>query len=380
MVLFDLVKDKKDLISKDHMEAAASQLISKMRGGVIKKKDNNPELSFDKEESGIEEKGAKMLQVMDWAFDKANGSIPGFGTSAEMAERFLSKYGGVSEAISHLVNWQITSAATAGFVTSLGGLATMPLTLPANIAGVLAIQLRMVGAIADLGGMHENTEEKKTGMYLCLLGAEAGDILSKTAGQFAVKFTTASLKKLPGAALTKINQAVGFRLFTKFGTKGLVNINRMIPVLGGVVGGTVDAFSTYGIAQAAKSIFLNDIINFERQEQIDIAKIRLLINLALVDNEFSDEESDVLKLIVSTMNLSEKAQMMLYSEIDNPHKTSVDLKLFKDDAMNSLSLMDGLVRAAKADNDFKLSEKLYLSSLAKSLNFSDEEVTLMLNS
>lgn len=161
MVLFDLVKDKKDLISKDHMEAAASQLISKMRGGVIKKKDNNPELSFDKEESEIEEKGAKMLQVMDWAFDKANGSIPGFGTSAEMAERFLSKYGGVSEAISHLVNWQITSAATAGFVTSLGGLATMPLTLPANIAGVLAIQLRMVGAIADLGGMHENTEEKE---------------------------------------------------------------------------------------------------------------------------------------------------------------------------------------------------------------------------
>ena len=84
-----------------------------------------------------------------------------------------------SAAINHLVNWQITSASTAGFVTSLGGLATMPITLPANIAGVMAIQMRMIGAIAELGGLHENTEEKKTGMYLRLLGSQAGRALSK---------------------------------------------------------------------------------------------------------------------------------------------------------------------------------------------------------
>ena len=39
------------------------------------------------------EKGAKMLQVMDWAFAKANGNIPGFGTSQEMAQKYLDKYG-----------------------------------------------------------------------------------------------------------------------------------------------------------------------------------------------------------------------------------------------------------------------------------------------
>ena len=68
-----------------------------------------------------------------------------------------------------------------------------------------------------------------------------------------MKFATASLKKLPGTVLTKINQAVGFRLVTKFGGKGLVNIHKAIPILGGVVGGSVDALSTYAIAKAAKA-------------------------------------------------------------------------------------------------------------------------------
>ena len=317
------------------------------------------------------EKGSKMLKVMDWAFEKANGNIPGFGTSQEMAEKYLEKYGNVSAAIKHLVNWQITSASTAGFVTSLGGLATMPLTLPANIAGVMAIQMRMIGAIAELGGWHENSEEKKTGMYLCLLGSQAGSALSKFSGQFAIKFATASLKKLPGTVLTKINQAVGFRLVTKFGTKGLVNIHKAIPILGGFVGGAVDAFSTYGIAQAAKALFLNDIIDFEKQEQIEIAKVRLAINLALVDNQYQIKEQDELKVLVGAVNISEAAQDKLVLEIDNPKRQKVDLSLFKDDAMNTASLLEGLMRIAKADGEIAPSEQIYLHSVAKEIGAED---------
>ncbi|MCI6427572.1 MAG: TerB family tellurite resistance protein [Rikenellaceae bacterium] len=317
------------------------------------------------------EKGSKMLQIMDWAFDKANGNIPGFGTSYEMAQKYLEKYGNVSDAINHLVKWQITSASTAGFVTSLGGLATMPITLPANIAGVMAIQMRMIGAIAELGGWHENTVEKKTGMYLCLLGSQAGSALSKFSGQFAIKFATASLKKLPGTVLTKINQAVGFRLVTKFGEKGLVNINKAIPILGGLVGGTVEAFSTYGIAQAAKAMFLNDIIDFEKQEQMEIAKIRLGINLALVDNHYLDEEKDTLKILLGAVNISESAKDKLILEIENPKRQKIDLKPFKDDAMNTASLLEGLMRIAKSDGEMTLSEQLYLHSIAKEIGAED---------
>ena len=351
--------------------SSANQGVTTLVQNKGKKADTDQEVLEGELTPEQAEKGSKMLQIMDWAFDKANGNIPGFGTSHEMAQKYLEKYGNVSAAINHLVNWQITSASTAGFVTSLGGLATMPITLPANIAGVMAIQMRMIGAIAELGGWHENTEEKKTGMYLCLLGSQAGSALLKFSGQFAIKFATASLKKLPGTVLTKINQAVGFRLVTKFGEKGLVNIHKAIPILGGFVGGAVDAFSTYGIAQAAKALFLNDIIDFEKQEQMEIAKIRLAINLALVDNHYLDEEKDTLKVLLGAVNISEAAQAKLILEIENPRRQKIDLKPFKDDAMNTASLLEGLIRIAKADGEVALSEQVYLHSIAKEIGAED---------
>lgn len=337
-----------------------------LAGNAISKPEGEPS------EQEQAEKGAKMLKVMDWAFDKANGNIPGFGTSQEMAQKYLDKYETVNAAIDHMVNWQITSAATAGFVTSLGGLATMPITLPANIAGVMAIQLRMIGAIAEMGGFHENTEEKKTGMYLCLLGSQAGNVLSKTAGQFAVKFATASLKKLPAAVLTKINQAVGFRLVTKFGEKGLVNIHKAIPILGGIVGGSVDALSTYAIAKAAKALFLNEIIDFEKQEQIEINKARLIINMALVDGVYSDEEAEVLKCLVGAMNISDKGRTLLLGEIAHPKQQKVDMAAFKGDVMYSSTLLSGLLQLAKADGAIHPAELIYLNSLGHELGYNED--------
>ena len=369
-----LDKVKRELNIKDDVSIVTAKISDAAKSRMKKiSRSNTEEVSEDE----MLEKGSKMLKVMDWAFDKATGDIPGLGSSRDMAKKYLDKYGSVNVAVDHLVKWQITSSATTGFATSFGGLPTMAITLPANIAGVMGIQLRMIGAIAELGGFHEQTEEKKTGMYLCLLGSQAGNTLSKTTGQFAIKFSTAALKKLPGSVLTKINQAVGFRLFTKFGQKGLVNIHKAIPVVGGVVGGSIDALSTYSIAKAAKALFLNDIIDFEKQEEIEIAKIRLVINMALVDGAYSAEESEMLKILIQGMNLSDKSRTMLFAEIENPKQKKVDLSVFKDDMMSSTTLMAVLAQLAKADGSLHPAEKLYLQSLGHELGYADEDLKLL---
>lgn len=56
--------------------------------------------------------------------------------------------------------------------------------------------------------------------------------------------------------LTKINKAVGFRLVTKFGSKGLINLGKVVPVLGGVIGGGLDAFTTNIVGNQARNTFL----------------------------------------------------------------------------------------------------------------------------
>ena len=53
-----------------------------------------------------------------------------------------------------------------------------------------------------------------------------------------------------------INQKVGFRLVTKFGEKGVINLGKAIPILGGLIGGTIDAASTHSIGKISKKVFV----------------------------------------------------------------------------------------------------------------------------
>lgn len=45
------------------------------------------------------------------------------------------------------------------------------------------------------------------------------------------------------------------RFITKFGTKGVINLGKMVPIVGGVIGGTFDYAGTKIIASKAKDIF-----------------------------------------------------------------------------------------------------------------------------
>ena len=74
---------------------------------------------------------------------------------------------------------------------------------------------------------------------------------------FGTKFATSYIQKnVTREVLNKINKAVGFRLVTKFGTKGLINLGKVVPVLGGVIGGGLDAFTTNIVGNQARNTFL----------------------------------------------------------------------------------------------------------------------------
>jgi len=197
-----------------------------------------------------------MVTALHWAFDQATSNIPGLGSAEDLANAHLSRSDGAPEkAINGLIAWQVGYAGAAGFITNLGGLITMPVAIPANLASVLFIQLRMIAAIAILRGYQVSDPQVRTLVYVCLVGSGAADLLQEFSVELGRKLATGLIMKIPGKTLTKINQAVGFKLVTKAGASGLVNLTRVVPFIGGLVGGGFDAFLTRGIGTSAKLTF-----------------------------------------------------------------------------------------------------------------------------
>lgn len=199
----------------------------------------------------------QMKNILDGCYEKAIDGIPNVSKSVHsLAHDYTSKYDNPIEAANSLVSNQLVKCTTSGFLAGLGGLITLPVTIPANISSVMYVQLRMVAAIAEIGGFDPNSDQVQTLAYACLTG-QAVETIFKNAGiKIGNKLAVNSISKISGATLTKINQAVGFRLITKFGEKGVINMGKAVPVVGGIIGGGFDLVSTKIIANNACRIFL----------------------------------------------------------------------------------------------------------------------------
>lgn len=118
------------------------------------------------------------------------------------------------------------------------------------------LQLQMVAAVACMGGYDVRNDRVKTVCYTCLCGNAATDILKGAGITIGKKLTVGTIERLSFEVIKKINQKVGFRMITKFGQTGAINLGKAVPLVGGVVGGTFDGTTTYTIGRFAKNVFV----------------------------------------------------------------------------------------------------------------------------
>ena len=197
-----------------------------------------------------------IMQSLEWAYAKAVNGVVGLGSAEELAQEYLKEGDSLPEQINNLIRWQNAKAGTSGFLTGIGGILTIPVTLPANITSILYIQLRMIAAIAIMCGYDVKDDKVKTLAYSCLVATSSAEIVKNLGIKIGEKIAVSMLKKLPGALITKINQTVGFRLLTRFGQKGAINLIKGVPFLGGVIGAALDIVSTNTVGNVARDLFI----------------------------------------------------------------------------------------------------------------------------
>ena len=199
----------------------------------------------------------KGLQILDSVYKRVLEGIPHVSEPVEdMVRDYIAKNPDAKSAASSMINYQIAKCTTSGFVTGFGGAVTLPVTIPANVGSVLYIQMRMIAACAMMGGYDLHSDQVQTMIYACLVGLKVSSIVKQCGIKLGVKIAQAGIKKIPGKILTKINQKIGFRFITKFGSKGLINLGKLIPIVGALISGGFDFASTRAVGKRAYHVFL----------------------------------------------------------------------------------------------------------------------------
>lgn len=198
-----------------------------------------------------------VMQLLDKLYDQSIHGITKISPPIDvLSNDYLQKEPDIQAAARKFIHNQIAKCTTSGFLTGLGGMITLPVAIPANVGSVLYVQMRTIACLAHMGGYDADSDQVQTLVYACLAGISVDQILKNIGIQFGTKFTTAMIRKIPGTVLTKINQRVGFRLMTKFGTKGLINLGKAVPIIGGIISGGFDFAETKVIADRAYKLFI----------------------------------------------------------------------------------------------------------------------------
>jgi hypothetical protein len=178
------------------------------------------------------------------------GPLPPASKAADAQLR--EQKGDVEKAVHEVIENHVRYAAAQGFVTNVGGLVTIAITIPTNITGLALIQCRMIAGIAHLRGYDLDDPRVRNAVLTCMLGRE---MVEKRLRE----------RKLPGPPMAiatapvhdpdldrLLAAEVATDLIQRVGGKRLaITIARRTPIVGGAFGMGADGWSTWRVGTYA---------------------------------------------------------------------------------------------------------------------------------
>lgn len=176
-------------------------------------------------------------------YPRALDGLPLLGTPEATAAPWRQRRGARRARAEQMISPHLLLAGTTGFVTGLGGFLTMPIAVPADLAGVALLQLHMAASCAALAGRDLHTKATRAEVVECLLKTDVGEntVEEETANRVGVKLAEKGLRFFIGKAVTWSAKQAGERLMARRFARG-------IPLVGGAIGAVSDAYITRVVA------------------------------------------------------------------------------------------------------------------------------------
>lgn len=193
--------------------------------------------------------------VLDRAVDGV-GSYPGARVAGD---KQLAAHGGdVDKAVHQIIENHVRLAGAQGFLTNIGGLVTMTVTVPANITGLALLQCHMVAEIAHLRGFDLSDPRVRNAVLTCMMGEETVETMIKSKQLPSTPLGIATAPQHDPALDRTIARAVTSELVGRIGGRRLVtSVGRRVPLMGGAIGAGADGFNTWRVGRYADSALPN---------------------------------------------------------------------------------------------------------------------------
>ncbi len=187
------------------------------------------------------------------AMHRAIHGIGPLPPAAVAADRQLKEQkGDVDRAVHEVIENHVRYAGAQGFVTNLGGLATMAFTVPTNISGLALVECRMIAGIAHLRGYDLHDPRVRNAVLVCLLGEEKVQELVAAKKLPAPPMALATAPAHDPWLDRVISAEVASDLVQQVAGKKLAGtVARRIPLVGGLVGMGADGYTTWKIGRYA---------------------------------------------------------------------------------------------------------------------------------
>ncbi|MDR1213143.1 MAG: EcsC family protein [Propionibacteriaceae bacterium] len=193
----------------------------------------------------------------DWFWRLVGLSLDGtvgLPSAQRTTDRALQRHQRIDPAIKSLVRRHVVLASAQGFVTNLGGGLAAVVGMPANLAGVIMVQTRLIGCVTHLHGYDLDDPRVRTAIVMCLLGEK----------ELKRHIQRGSLPAAPLAVATapvhdlELSHQVARHVLSQFvsevGSGGVISfVVRRTPILGGGVGAVGDAKATARVARCARA-------------------------------------------------------------------------------------------------------------------------------
>lgn len=188
-----------------------------------------------------------VLKALDGAINGVS-RLPGAAAAADAA--LARHHGNRERAIHDLIEKHVRYAGAQGMLTNIGGLTTLAVAIPANLAGLALVQCRLISAIVHLRGYDLADVRTRNAVLACLLGPDALAVGLKK------KRIPGDPNELLAAATvdpdltTRLANAVATELITRAtGTRVATTVGRRVPILGGAVGAGSDGYATWKLGR-----------------------------------------------------------------------------------------------------------------------------------